>query len=157
MHKPTLKTYILAILLVEAVGALSALLTRQATRIYDATVTQPPLSPPPVVFPIVWGVLFALMGWGLARVWSAHKDEKRRNALGLFAVQLAFNFCWSIIFFNFRAFGLAFFWLLALWVVIFAMIRAFLPLDKPAALAQIPYLVWVSFAAYLNLAVWLIN
>ena len=151
------KTYAFWILLTEGVGALSGWLTRAGTKAYAQTVVQPPLSPPPSVFPWVWAVLFALMGIGAARVYAAPASNNRSRALGLFFVQLFFNFLWSIIFFNLQAYGLAFFWLLALWVLIIAMIVTFFRVDKPAAWLQVPYLLWVTFAAYLNLGVWLLN
>lgn len=151
------KTYAFWILLAEGVGALSGWLTRAGTKAYAQTVVQPPLSPPPSVFPWVWAVLFALMGIGAARVYAAPASNNRSRALGLFFVQLFFNFLWSIIFFNLQAYGLAFFWLLALWVLIIAMIVTFFRVDKPAAWLQVPYLLWVTFAAYLNLGVWLLN
>ena len=141
----------------EAVGFLSGWLTRQGTKIYQSTVAQPPLSPPPAVFPVVWAVLFALMGIGAARIWMAPPSSNRTRALLLFFVQLAFNFFWSIIFFNLQAFGFAFFWLLALWALIIGMIATFARVDKAAAWLQLPYLLWVTFAAYLNLGVWLLN
>ena len=151
------KTYAFWILLAEGVGGLSGWLTRAGTKAYAQTVVQPPLSPPPSVFPWVWTVLFALMGIGAARVYAAPASNNRSRALGLFFVQLFFNFLWSIIFFNLQAYGLAFFWLLALWALIIAMIVTFSRVDKPAAWLQVPYLLWVTFAAYLNLGVWLLN
>ena len=75
----------------------------------------------------------------------------------LFLIQLAFNFFWSILFFNLQAFGFAFVWLAALWALILMMIFSFRRADRPAALLQIPYLIWVAFAGYLNFGVWLLN
>lgn len=151
------KTYAFWILLTEAVGALSGWLTRAGTKHYEQMVAQPPLSPPPSVFPWVWTILFALMGIGAARIYAAPASNNRSRALLLFFVQLFFNFLWSIIFFNLQAYGLAFFWLLALWALIIGMIVTFYRVDKPAAWLQVPYLLWVTFAAYLNLGVWLLN
>lgn len=157
MRKSVWKIYAVWILLTEAVGGLSGWLTRNGVKEYNATAIQPPLSPPAVVFPIVWGALFALMGAGAARIWQAAPSAARSKALGLFGVQLAFNFLWSIIFFNLQAFGFAFAWLLALWGLILKMILSFRKVDRTAALLQIPYLLWVTFAAYLNLGVWFLN
>ncbi|MBO5340110.1 MAG: tryptophan-rich sensory protein [Oscillospiraceae bacterium] len=151
------KTYAFWILLAEGVGGLSGWLTREGTKLYNETVVQPPLSPPSAVFPIVWGILFALMGIGAARIYLAPPSPQRRLSLRLFFVQLAFNFLWSIVFFNLQAFGFAFIWLLALWVLILLMILAFRKVDPVAAWLQIPYLLWVTFAAYLNFGVWLLN
>ena len=151
------KTYALWILGTEAVGGLSGWLTRKGADLYARSVSKPPLSPPSIVFPIVWSGLFALMGIGAARVWQAPPSADRTRGLTLFSVQLAFNFFWSIIFFNAQAFGLALIWLAVLWVLILWMILAFRKVDKWAALLQIPYLLWVSFAAYLNFGVWALN
>ena len=157
MKKIPWKTYGLWVLLTEAVGSLSGWLTRAGTKAYTQTVVQPPLSPPPLVFPIVWGILFALMGVSGARVYLASPSRERTRGLLLFGIQLAFNFCWSLIFFNLRRFGLAFLWLGGLWGLILAMFHTFRRVDRLAALLQLPYLLWVSFAAYLNLGVWFLN
>lgn len=155
--KKAWKTYALWILLAEAVGALSGWLTREGTRIYTETAVRPPLSPPSAVFPVVWVILFALMGIGAARIWRSPPSKFRSRGLLLFFVQLAFNFVWSILFFNLERYGLAFGWLIVLWFLILGMILTFRRIDRKAALLQIPYLLWVSFAAYLNLGVWLLN
>ena len=157
MKKSTWKTYAFWILFTEAVGALSGWLTRTGTPIYNETIIQPPLSPPAIVFPIVWGILFALMGIGAARIYLSPASSARSRSLLLFLIQLAFNFFWSIIFFNLQAFGFAFIWLIILWVLILLMILSFRKVDKLAAWLQIPYLLWVTFAAYLNFGVWLLN
>ena len=157
MKTNTWKTYALWILGTEAVGGLSGWLTRKGADLYARSVSKPPLSPPSIVFLIVWSGLFALMGIGAARVWQAPPSADRTRGPTLFSVQLAFNFFWSIIFFNAQAFGLALIWLAVLWVLILWMILAFRKVDKWAALLQIPYLLWVSFAAYLNFGVWALN
>ena len=145
------------VLLTELVGGLSGFLTRKGSKVYQATIRKPPLSPPGVVFPIVWSILFALMGIGAARIWRAPPSQERTRSLRLFFTQLGFNFFWSIIFFNLQAFGFALLWLAALWVLIVMMINSFHKVDRLAALLQIPYLLWVSFAAYLNFGVWRLN
>ncbi len=156
MRKLSWNTYLPWILLTEATGALSGWLTREGTRLYraDPSVQQPPLSPPGFVFPIVWVILYALMGIGAARIYEAPDSGERSRGLFLFFLQLAFNFFWSILFFNLRAFGPALLWLIVLWILILGMILTFGKVDKRAALLQIPYLLWVSFAAYLNYGVW---
>jgi tryptophan-rich sensory protein len=157
MKKSAPKTYAAWILFSEAVGALSGYLTREGTELYNTTIIQPPLSPPSIVFPIVWSILFALMGIGAARIYLSPPSPARTRSLLLFLLQLAFNFFWSIIFFNFQAFGFALIWLAALWVLILLMILSFRQVDPLAAWLQLPYLLWVTFAAYLNFAVWLLN
>lgn len=157
MKQRTWKLYAFWILLTEAVGALSGWLTRKGVRTYQETIVQPPLSPPGMVFPIVWGILFALMGVGAARIYASPPSAARSRSLRLFGVQLTFNFFWSILFFNLQLFGLALLWLIALWGLILWMIRAFRKVDPLAALLQIPYLLWVTFAGYLNAGVWFLN
>ena len=145
------------ILGVEAVGGLAGWLTREGTELYTRSIIKPPLSPPAPVFPAVWAALFALMGAGAARVWLAPASPARSRALAVFGVQLAFNFCWSLIFFNAGACGAALIWLAALWGLILWMILSFRKVDRPAAWLQVPYLLWVSFAFYLNFGVWRLN
>lgn len=157
MKQLTWKTYGLWILLTEAVGFLSGWLSRDGTKLYATAITKPALSPASIVFPIVWAVLFALMGIGAARIWAATPSRARSLSLWIFFVQLALNFFWSLIFFNLQAYAVAFFWLVALWILIWAMIALFHKVDATAAKLQIPYLLWVAFAGYLNLGVWILN
>ena len=149
--------YILWVLVAEGVGILSGLLSRESTQIYSEMIEKPALSPPGILFPIVWTILYALMGIGAARVDTAQPGSARNSALNVVVVQLVVNFFWSLIFFNAQAYGFALIWLLLLWIRIIAMIIFFWRVDKPAALLQIPYLIWVSFAAYLNYGVWQLN
>ena len=151
------KAYVFWVVLAEGVGALSGFLTRDGIKAYTQSVGQPPLAPPPWVFPIVWGILFALMGIGAARVYLSAPGPDRRRGLVLFGAQLLVNFLWSLIFFNLQAFALAFVWLLLLWVLVLLMLLTFRRVDPVAGWLQLPYLLWVSFAGYLTLGVWLLN
>ena len=151
------KPYIFWILLAEGVGLLAGLLTRDATEVYATTINKPPLAPPGIVFPIVWTILYALMGIGAARVAASPKGKGRAVALNLFVIQLVVNFFWSFFFFNAQAFGFAAIWLVLLWALVLLMIIAFWRVDRLAAWLQIPYLIWLTFAAYLNFAVYLLN
>lgn len=157
MQKKAWKTYGFWILLSELVGILAGLLSREGVRIYNETVIKPELAPPAIVFPIVWAILYALMGIGVARVALSGESQNVTRGIRLFVTQLAVNFLWSIIFFNFQAWGFALFWLLLLWVLVVWMTFTFWETDKLAALLQIPYLLWLSFAGYLNLMVLLLN
>ena len=151
------KVYLLWILFTEAVGGLSGWLTREGSRFFSQSVAQPPLSPPALVFPIVWALLYALMGISAARVYLTAPSPERSKSLNLYIVQLVVNFFWSLIFFNAQAYGFAFVWLLLLWALVLVMILQFRRVDPPAANIQIPYLIWLTFAAYLNLGVWYLN
>ena len=125
--------------------------------IYGEAIVKPPLSPPGWLFPIVWTILYALMGIGAARIYQSPASKVHSLGLNLFVIQLVVNFFWSPIFFQLQAFGLAFFWLLLLWALVLRMIFVFGKIDSLAAKLQIPYLIWLTFAAYLNLAVWYLN
>lgn len=158
MNRQTGKTYAFWLLFTEAVGALSGWLTRKGTKLYSSSaLTKPPLSPPGIIFPIVWTILFAFMGIGAARIYMAPASAARSRSLALFLSQLFANFFWSIIFFNLRAVGFAFLWLILLWILVLWMILSFRKVDQTAARLQVPYLLWLTFAAYLNLGLWLLN
>ena len=147
------KTKIIFILISLAVGGLSAFLTRNNMNVFDA-IQKPPLTPPAIVFPIVWTILFALMGYGAARVYL---EDPTSNGIEVFGINLAVNFFWSIIFFNLQAYTFAFIWLLLLIAVVIVMIIKFYRVDKAAAYLQLPYLAWLLFAGYLNLYIALMN
>ena len=149
--KPLLVNLVISL----GVGGLSALLTRNSMELYGS-LNQPPLSPPGWVFPVVWTILFALMGIAAYLVWM--RDSTGRNgALALYALQLVFNFFWSLIFFNLQNYAFAFFWLAALWLLILLTTLRFFKETPAAGWLIVPYLIWVAFAGYLNAGVWLLN
>ncbi|MGI6255795.1 MAG: TspO/MBR family protein [Acutalibacter sp.] len=150
-----LKPLVVSLFISLGVGGLSALLTRGSMEQYGM-LKQPPLSPPGWVFPVVWTVLFALMGIAAYLVWM-RDSAGRSSALTLYAAQLIFNFFWTLIFFNLGNYGLAFFWLVILWVLILLCTLRFFKEDRRAGWMMVPYLVWVTFAGYLNAGVWLLN
>ena len=149
-----IKPYLFFIIFTELVGILSSLLTDMQG--YNQINTSS-LTPPAIVFPIVWSILFAFMGIGIARIRLASPSTERTTASIISIVQLAVNFFWSLIFFNIQAYGLALIWIIILWLLIATMIIYYKKVDKSAAFLQIPYLLWVSFATYLTYIVWLLN
>lgn len=149
-------TYGVAIAIPEAVGALAGFLTRNGVKAFQQ-LPQSILTPPGFVFPIVWTILYALMGVGLARIWLAPENDERTQSLSLFLFQLIFNFFWSFFFFNMQAFGFSLLWIIALWVLIGLMILSFYQVDKLAAWLQVPYFLWVTFATYLTYTAWQLN
>ena len=157
MNNPSPKQYFPWILLTETVGFLSGWITRTGTAAFQASAIQPPFSPPGWVFPIVWPVLYALMGIGAARIYAMPASPDRGNGLNLFITQLILNFFWSPIFFNAKAYGIASLWLILLIASVIAMILSFRKADLLSAKLQLPYLVWLFFAAYLNFGVWYLN
>lgn len=156
MDKKKIKTYGLFILFTELVGVVAGLFTSMGMDDYKQAV-KPALTPPDIVFPIVWTILYALMGISAARIWLSKPTKERNHGLIIWGAQLFFNFFWSLIFFNLQAYGFAFFWILILWALIVAMIYTFNKTDRLAAILQIPYFLWVTFATYLNLMVWILN
>lgn len=157
MNRKIWLQYIIWILIAEAVGALSGLLSMEGMQLYDQIAVKPAFTPPNIVFPIAWTILYALMGISAARVWLSPPSQQRSRGLNLFVIQLIFNFFWSLIFFNAQAYGFAAIWLGILWVLVAGMIMMFYKTDKIAALIQIPYLLWLTFALILNIAVWMLN
>lgn len=139
------------------IGALSSLATSGNMQTLFDEIVKPPLSPPSWLFPVVWSVLFILMGIGSARVYLSPDSQNRTSALYLYLANLFLNFFWSIIFFNFRAFLFAFIWLLALLAVIILMTVNFYKCDRMSGLLQLPYILWVTFAGYLTFAIWFLN
>ena len=156
MKKRKWPVYAVAIAIAEAVGGLAGYLTREGIQNFQ-NVAQSALTPPAIVFPVVWTILYALMGISSARIWLSEDSPQRAGGLSVYLFQLIFNFFWSIFFFNMEAYGFSFLWILGLWILIVRMVRSFSKVDKPAAWLQIPYLLWVSFAAYLNYQVWQMN
>ncbi len=147
----------ICILIPLAVGALASLLTRDSMAEFEL-LNKPPLSPPGWLFPVVWTILFVLMGIASYLIYQQGTEKvKVRQALVIYGVQLLFNFFWPIFFFRFGWYLFSFLWLMILWVLILVMISKFRKIDETAAKLLVPYLLWVTFAGYLNLGVFLLN
>ena len=157
MHKFNWKPYAGWILLTEAVGGLSGLLTRAGMRQYAEQTAKPPLTPPPWVFPVAWGILYALMGAAAARISRMPRGPQRSRNLTLYLLQLGVNFFWSIIFFSWRLYGGALLWLGGLWLLVLWLLLILRRQDPTAAKLLIPYQLWLTFALYLNFGVFLLN
>ena len=156
--KENLVTYTVAIALPLGVGLLSAFLTRGNMSLYSE-IKIPPLAPPSWLFPTVWSILYVLMGISSALVFtnaSAGPTEAKRG-LTAYLISLFVNFFWSIIFFNLRSFMLAFVWLLLLLFLIIKTVTHYKRVVPIAAYLQIPYIIWVLFAGYLNFAIAILN
>lgn len=150
------KKLLISIAIPLGVGGLSALLTSGNMKLFEE-IEKPPLSPPAWIFPVVWTILYVLMGVALYLVLMTKIKEDKRPAIISFAVQLFFNFFWSIIFFNAQAYLFAFIWLILLWVAIVGNIYFFNRINITSSKLLVPYLVWVTFAGYLNLGIYLLN
>lgn len=155
--KHNMKLLLLCIAIPLLAGGLSGFLSRNGMEQFQS-INQPPLSPPGFLFPIVWTILYLLMGIASYLVLTSDAPQKEiSQAIRLYLIQLGFNFFWSLIFFNLGWYFFAFIWLLFLWFFIYLTIQAFFPISKSAACLLIPYLLWVTFAGYLNLAIALLN
>ena len=151
MEEKKWKNLLISVAVSLSVGIMSALLSMGGMRAY-ADMYKPPLSPPGWVFPIVWTILYVLMGIAAFLVFQSVGEDKKL-ALTLYVIQLFLNFGWSIIFFDLKAYFFAFAWLLVLWLFIYLTMKQFRQLNKTAGILMLPYLAWVPFAGYLNLAI----
>lgn len=150
-----IKTLLVSIAISLGVGLLSALITMNNQNIYDF-INVPSFAPSSIVFPIVWTILYILLGISSYIIYDSG-DYDKSAALKIYGIQLFLNFFWPIIFFNFRNFTFAFIWLLFLLVSIIIMIYKFYKINKLAGLLNIPYLLWVIFAGMLNFYIIILN
>ena len=153
--KEKTKIFIAAIILPLAVGGLAALITKNSYDFYKE-VAQPPFAPPSIAFPIVWTILYAVMGVASGLVYTTPSPH-RFSAIKLYLFQLALNFFWPIIFFNLEALWLAFVWIVALLLAVAATTYKFYKVNKTAGLLMLPYLIWTAFATILNLSIAILN
>lgn len=144
---------IISILIPLAVGSISSLLSGNMSQM---NYIQPDFTPPAIVFPIVWTILYVLMGISSYIIYESDHPNKSK-ALRIYGIQLFFNFFWSILFFRFSAYFLSLIWLLVLIILIIIMIFRFYKISPIAAYLQIPYLLWCMFASYLNYVVFVLN
>ena len=139
------------------VGGISALLTQNSMQMFEL-IAKPPLSPPGWLFPVVWTILYTLMGISTYIIlMSDASQEETADAIRLYAYQLLVNFLWPTFFFNFQWYFFALLWLILLWILVFFMIKKFASINKLAAYMNIPYLIWLTFAGYLNAGIWWLN
>ena len=157
MKKFSLTDMLIFVVSAELTGAVSALLSGSFRPFYES-VENPPLAPPALLFPVVWTILYALMGFGAYLIYrNEDAGSDRTLALGIYVIQLAVNFSWSIIFFRFRMFAAAALTAIALTILSGAMVWAFRKVSKLAAAINIPYVIWLIFASYLSVGVWILN
>ncbi len=155
MKKKKIYALLISIAISLGTGLLSALITPGIREKYEMLI-KPPAAPPGIVFPIVWTVLYILMGVASYIVYAEGSPLGGR-ALGVYFIQLAVNFLWPALFFGAGAYLAAFVWIIFLWVLIFITINRFHKVSPAAAYLMLPYLLWTTFAAYLNLAVYILN
>lgn len=155
-----IRDYVISVLIALGVGALAAYFTEDGMRTLYAETRVPVLSPPSELFPVVWTILYFLMGISAAMIWRKKSPEtvkRRRISLILYALSLAVNFSWCFIFFLGRSFGFALAWLLVLLAFVVGTLLAYRKISAVAAYLQIPYVLWLCFAGYLTCAIWVLN
>lgn len=148
-----IKIYIKAIAIPLIVGGVVGFLISKSIDYND--LEKPPLSPPSILFPIMWTILYILMGvsYGMLQNKSLVNDQVKL----IYYVQLVVNAFWSIFFFLLKWRFFSFLWIVLLAILVYTMIKVFKSKDKIAGILQIPYLLWVVFATYLNLGVYILN
>lgn len=147
----------ISIIIPLAVGFISSFFTRNSIPTWYSTLVKPALSPPNWIFFPVWTLLYVMMGVSLYLVWRKGFGNKTKTAIYLFSAQLLLNFLWTFLFFGLKSMLLAFAGIIVLWIMILITIVRFYRISKEAAYLLIPYIIWVSFASYLNLATFLVN
>ena len=151
------KPFLISLAIPLGIGALAGVISSSGMRAYQEF-NQPPLSPPGWLFPVVWTILYILMGIASYLVLTTGKSQESiRRALVLYGIQLAFNFLWPIFFFSLSAYLFALIWLVILWLLILVTTILFYSVSDIAGYLMIPYLLWVTFAGYLNLGIYLLN
>lgn len=155
MKKINFKKLFIIIIGTIFIGSIFSLFLMNQMRDYQ-NLNQPFLSPPGILFPIVWTILFILMGISLYIVSESYSNEKNK-AYCIYIIQLLVNSLWTLIFFGMKMYLLSFIWILLLIVLVIIMIIRFLRINKIAGLLQIPYLLWLVFASYLSLSVYILN
>lgn len=141
----------------ESVGVLGSVFTVPAISGWYETLQKPAFGPPNWIFGPVWTALYFLMGVAAFGVWRSSRRKKAKAALAVFCLQLILNAAWSFIFFGLKNPFWAFVDIIALWLAIIWTIVMFYRVSKPTALLLLPYILWVSFAAYLNYTIWILN
>jgi len=149
---------ILAVLICQGMGLIGSLFTTPAITSWYAGLIKPSFNPPNWIFAPAWILLYTLMGIAAFLIWNRRNGKKKiKTALVLFSVQLVLNSLWSIIFFGLHLPQYAFLEILVLWFFILLTLLSFYKISKPAGLLLLPYILWVSFAAILNLSIMILN
>ena len=157
MKGKNILTLLICLTIPLVIGSISGILTADNITTWYVTLNKPSFNPPNYLFGPVWTLLYLLMGVSLYFVWQAPASVDKRNALVIFAIQLALNFVWSFLFFEFKQLGVALVEILLLWACILATILLFSRINKTAAYLQNPYFRWVSFSTLLNFSILQLN
>lgn len=157
MRRMSIGTLLMALFIPLIVGAISALLSSQGMATYGS-MSKPPLSPPAWVFSVAWTILYLMMGLASYFIMMANDDSGEKSmAIALYAVQLVMNFMWSIMFFNWGFYLVSFIWLIIMWAIVILCAVRFYSINKAATYLFIPYILWLTFAAYLNMGAYVLS
>lgn len=148
---------IVSLVIPQLAGGIGSIFTAKSVGGWYKTLNYPPLNPPGWIFGPVWTILYVLMGISLYLVWTKESVSGKKIAFWIFGIQLGLNILWSVLFFGFQRPDLAFLEIIFLWILIAANIWIFYGISKTAGWLLVPYLLWVSFAAYLNYNLWKLN
>lgn len=155
--KNKLKILALCVAIPLLTGGLGALLSGNSMEMFNS-LNKPELAPPSWLFPVAWTILYIMMGISSYFVLtSGAKQESVTSSLKFYCVQLLFNFLWTIFFFNLKLYWFSFVWLVVLWILILITTLKFAKIKKLSAYLLIPYILWVTFAGYLNFAIATLN
>jgi tryptophan-rich sensory protein len=158
MKLTDIKKLIFSIFICLFAGFIGSIFTSPAIPTWYARLQKPSFSPPDWVFFPVWTFLFIMMGISLFIIWQKGCEEKKfKTAIYIFAGQLLLNALWSVVFFGLRSPLLGLMEIIILWIMIYVTILSFMKLSRTAAYFLIPYILWVSFAAFLNFWIWILN
>ncbi len=148
---------IISLLIPQLAGGIGSVFTVGSVKDWYLVLVKPALNPPAWVFGPVWTTLFLLMGYALYLVWTDESGKSRRLAYSAFGIQMILNTLWSVIFFGLHYPGGALLEMIFLWLGILGTIITFAKISRPAAWLLVPYILWVSFAGYLNYSIWILN
>ncbi len=149
---------IICLLLPQLAGGLGAIATAESVNTWYAEINKPFFTPPGFVFPIVWPLLYFMMGLASWFIWKQRNSHPLgRRALWIYGIHLVLNTLWSFLFFGLQNPGLAFAEIILLWLVIVVTMLYFFKIRRLAGYLFVPYLAWVSFATVLNGTIWLMN
>ena len=155
------KPYIVSFIVTFGIAALSSYFTGDSSIVYN-DIVKPKFSPPGYVFGIVWPILYLLMAVAAGSIYKTENISEvaktyKNKAIGLYLVQIIINGIWPVLFFKYEMFLISFIWIIILWILIIFMLIIFKKISNIAAYMIVPYFLWVSFAAYLNLMIYMLN
>ncbi len=157
MNKINVGALITALLIPLAVGEIAYLLSMKGITAY-ASMNKPPLAPPAWLFPVAWTILYLMMGLATYFAFTSENNiTGKARAIVMYALQLAMNFMWTIIFFNWGYYLFAFIWLIIMWAVVICCALQYWKIERLAGYLMIPYILWLTFAAYLNMGTYILN